>query len=380
MPSLSVFLRKEPNNKTGKSGLYIRYIDNRRKKKDISLKLLIPTNEWNEDKRQIKRTFPEYQEYHRRLMTHVTRANQIIINADKKDKELSAEEFARIFTNAPASDNFVSYAKSEMERSKHLFSQETLKAYRYQTKKIQTFAPDVKIHEIDLNFIRRYEEWLITERRNQPNTVWRSMAWLKAILNRALRDDIIEKNPFARFKLSKKPGRREFLTLAELKVLEALLEEQRLKGPLRNVLQYFLFSCYTGLRYQDIKDLTHADISNDIIRIKMHKTQSDVSIPLMDKAKALIPENPIRLMKVFRVVSNQKTNHMLKEIMELAGIEKEISFHCARHTFATVGITIGIPMEIISKLLGHSDLKTTQIYAKIVDEVKIKEMSKWNSI
>ena len=313
-------------------------------------------------------------------MTHVTRANKIIIDADKKDRELNAVEFARIFINAPESDSFISYATSEMERSKHLFSVETIKGYRYQITKIRAFDPDVKIHEIDLNFLRRYEEWLIVKRNNQSNTVWRSMAWLKAILNRGIRDEIIQKNPFANFKLVKKPSRREFLTLAELKLLETILEDGSLKGPLSNVLQYFLFSCYTGLRYQDVKDLTYADISNGIIRIKMHKTQSDVSIPLMDKAKALIPENTIRMLKVFRVVSNQKTNNMLKEIMELAGIEKFISFHCARHTFATVGITIGIPMEVISKLLGHSDLKTTQIYAKIVDDVKIKEMNKWNSL
>ena len=84
--------------------------------------------------------------------------------------------------------------------------------------------------------------------------------------------------------------------------------------------------------------------------------------------------------KIFKVITNQKTNEFLKDIMKTAGIQKTISFHCARHTFATVGLTVGIPMEVISKLLGHRDLKTTQIYAKVIDTLKIKEMEKWNRV
>ncbi|HAT76663.1 MAG TPA: site-specific integrase, partial [Flavobacterium sp.] len=82
--------------------------------------------------------------------------------------------------------------------------------------------------------------------------------------------------------------------------------------------------------------------------------------------------------KVFRTITIQKTNEYLKLALTTANIKKKVTFHCSRHTFATCSITLGIPYEVVSKLLGHTDLKTTQIYAKIVDEVKIKEIDKWN--
>jgi len=102
-----------------------------------------------------------------------------------------------------------------------------------------------------------------------------------------------------------------------------------------------------------------------------------VKIPLNNRAKKLIDEG-FEYQKVFRVATNQVANRYIKELITLAGINKKISFHCARHTFATHSIELGIPIEVICKLLGHKKIATTQIYAKIMDTVKIREMEKWN--
>lgn len=112
----------------------------------------------------------------------------------------------------------------------------------------------------------------------------------------------------------------------------------------------------------------------------MHKTGELVSIPIIEKTKQLIPEltTSFQNQALFKVYCDQPTNRYLKEIMVKAGISKYISFHCARHTFATVGLNLGIPMSLISKLLGHTDIKTTEIYAKYSTESKTKEMEKWN--
>ena len=111
----------------------------------------------------------------------------------------------------------------------------------------------------------------------------------------------------------------------------------------------------------------------------MHKTQDDVSIPLPPQAIVLLEEG-FQNQRVFKVNANQVTNRYLKEISEKAKIKKKITFHCARHTFATISLSIGIPLEVVSKLLGHKDLKTTMIYAKILDDLKIKYMEKWDEI
>ena len=111
----------------------------------------------------------------------------------------------------------------------------------------------------------------------------------------------------------------------------------------------------------------------------MHKTKDSEYVPLIEKSKHLIGTG-FNNQRVFKVSANQVANRNLKDIMTGAGIKKDISFHCARHTFATVGISLGIPIEVISKLLGHKDLQTTQIYAKVMDHVKIMQMDKWNNI
>lgn len=110
----------------------------------------------------------------------------------------------------------------------------------------------------------------------------------------------------------------------------------------------------------------------------MHKTQRNVTIPLIDKAK-LFMGTGLPQQKIFKIYVNQVTNRRLKEIMKKVSIHKNISFHCARHTFATVCITLGIPIEVISNILGHTKIQTTMIYIKILNEKKVEEMKKWDN-
>jgi site-specific recombinase XerD len=231
--------------------------------------------------------------------------------------------------------------------------------------------------DIDLNFIKAYDTFIITKTDNCDNTRFKALSVFKSLINRAIRNGHIKENPFKDFPISKKSGKREFLSMEEISLLEEL-RQKPLPNTISNVLQYFLFACYTGLRYQDIKDLKFKDIDNDMVSIIMHKTKERVTIPLSIRAKNLLYPG-LQNQKIFRVYVNQVTNRYLKEISKLSGINKEISFHCARHTFATIGISLNIPIEVISKLLGHTDLKTTQIYAKVMNDVKIKQMEKWDT-
>jgi integrase len=184
--------------------------------------------------------------------------------------------------------------------------------------------------------------------------------------------------------ISKGKGNREYLSVTELEKLELLYVENNMDSRHLNVLRYFLFVCYTGLRYTDIKNLKYSHIKKrflngntiDFIDLKMHKTGFDVSIPIIKKAHNLMPEKIVSEKPVFRVLSNQKTNEYLKEIIKIAGIDKNITFHSARHTLATTGLELGMPIEVVSKILGHTEIKMTQIYAKVNDGLKYQEMMK----
>jgi len=218
---------------------------------------------------------------------------------------------------------------------------------------------------------------------NKTNTVTKSFSRMRTFLNLAVKNGIIEKCPFEIYKIKYAQSHREHLSLEELAELEKLLLDHSLNKKLQNVTTWFLFSCYTGLRFSDLQSLTYNNVKEKHIELFMHKTKEHIIIPLIEKAKNLLPakylqKNFLPEETVFKIMSNQKCNDYLKLAMIAAGISKPISFHCSRHTFATVSITIGIPVEVVSKLLGHSDLKTTQIYAKIVDKKKFEEMEKWN--
>lgn len=225
-----------------------------------------------------------------------------------------------------------------------------------------------------------YEGYLRTTRGNNKNTAIKSLIFIKNMLNKAVESGVIKENLCNKYKLGRIEGNREHLSLNELETLHTLLFNPKLKPNKANVLRYFLFCCYTGLRYSDIKTLKYSDISEGIISIKMHKTGELVKIPLIPQTKALIPDTTkyFENQTLFKVLTDQPTNRYLKEIMITAGISKHISFHCTRHTFATVGLTLGISISLISKLLGHTNLKTTQIYAKYGVETLKKEMEKWS--
>jgi integrase len=211
---------------------------------------------------------------------------------------------------------------------------------------------------------------------NHTNTIHKSLKFIRTFINRARNLDIITDYVFSKYPLKTVSTQRDFLSQAELKELEELLQKEIPKH-LKSILKIFLFGCYTGLRYQDIKTLKFDDIQGDMIIIRMHKTNDMVSIPIIKRAAQLIPERNLNPL-IFKVPTNQVLNRHLKSIVALTTIKKQLTFHCSRHTFATVGLTIGIPVEVISKMLGHKDLKTTLIYAKVADALKTKEMNKWD--
>ena len=150
---------------------------------------------------------------------------------------------------------------------------------------------------------------------------------------------------------------------------------------MKNTLKCFLFSCYSGLRYQDLFNLKYSNIADGFIDIEMEKTNETLRIPLSSKALKLIGHEKHKTTdKVLNVYTNQKVNDYLKVGLTLAGIKKNMSFHCSRHTFASISLNLNIPLNVVSKLLGHNDLKTTLIYAKLDEQTKVDEMKKWDAI
>lgn len=349
------------------------------KRKWYSLSTWLQKNEWDNKAGRVKPANRYHQELNYQFSKSIQKANDIFYHYSMNETLLSFQDFEdRFFNKIYSGKSFYEFAEHEI-KGMHEYSQGTIKGYYTLVSKMRQFKPNLGFQEINLNFIKSYDDYMRKELGNNQNTIHRSHRFIRSIINRAIRQDIIKENPYKRFTLKLVPTHRQFLTISELETLASI--QPNISGSLKEVLRHFLFSCYTGLRYSDLFSLQYKNINEGMIKITMHKTKDQVSIPLCDAAKKLIdfsdhfPDEP-----VFLLQTNQPLNKRLKEIMEIAGINKNISFHCARHTFATVGISLGIPLEVVSKLLGHRDLKTTSIYAQIVDDVKIAEMKKFNSL
>jgi len=268
----------------------------------------------------------------------------------------------------------------------------TLKHYyvtqRYLVKflEAQYNASDIYLHQLDYKFVKDFEVFL---RNHKPkdhqkplnnNGVMKHIIRLKKMVNLALNLQWINNDPFASYKLKIQKVNREQLSELELKAIE---DKNFGIERLKMVRDMFVFCCYTGLSYVDVSNLepehivTGAD-GDRWIRTCREKTLIPVIVPLLPKALAILDnykdnERALHDGRVFPKISNQKVNSYLKEIADRCDITKKVTFHIARHTFATtVTLSNGVPIETVSKILGHTKITTTQIYAKVVER-KLKE-------
>ena len=394
MATYKIFLRTEAPLKDKSTPIYLRATVNR-KKRDFSLGVSIfePKKYWDPTLNQVKKCdWQKVKEINQVVSAADKLARDIIYKytwGDKMDTPFSIEDFDRDFSkNIDISESFYAFAKNEIEILKKMnAAKDTIRGYTSYISKLKAFKPTLSFNEITRDFVTQYHMYMVSKLGNQVNTVHKSLSFMRTMIKRAQRDGLMKGNPFEHYPLQKKAGTREFLTADDLIKLEKLFAKNTMKNYQANTCRSFLFACYTGLRFQDVKNLRFQDIKEEvhngkkglIVRITMHKTKDPVSIPLIDKAVKLIGhDGGLKAKKVFHVPSNQVANRFLKEIATAAEIDKTVTFHVSRHTFATNSITLGIPIEVVSKLLGHTSIKNTMIYAKVVDGVKIGYMDLWN--
>ena len=265
-------------------------------------------------------------------------------------------------------------------------SKGTLQKYKVARKRVMEFmaqrykTTDLSIREVTHMFVTDFENFLRVEAKCSTNTVAKFIQYLKTIINIARNNGWLMHDPFANYKIQKTAVDRGFLSKEEI---AAIAQKDFNIERLDQVRDVFLFSCFTGLAYIDICNLRSEHIRKSFdgnlwIITKRQKTQIPVNVPLLPIPKMILEKYEDKLSndKILPVVSNQKTNAYLKEIGDLCGIKKNLTFHLARHTFATTTtLAKGIPIETVSKMLGHTNIKTTQIYARITNDKISKDMA-----
>jgi len=247
---------------------------------------------------------------------------------------------------------------------------------------------DVYLKELDYKFLCDFECYLYGywplghPKAMSQNTIMKHIQRLRKMVTLAYHMEWIVKDPFVRWKPTFEKKEREFLSDNELSNLENFeFDIERLD----RVRDLFVFSCYTGISYVDIMKLSNSNIvkgldGNDWIITKRQKTNTPIKVPLLEKAEELIGKyknHPITQVtnSLMPIITNEKLNQYLKEVAFYCGIKRNLTFHMARHTFATtVTLSNGVPIETVSKLLGHAKLTTTQIYAKVIERKVSEDM------
>jgi site-specific recombinase XerD len=268
------------------------------------------------------------------------------------------------------------------------FAAGTLERYITSLKHTRSFIQwkfqrdDLPITALNYEFMSQYAFWFRSVRNCDHNTTMKYLANFKKIVIICLKNGWLSKDPFYGFKLARKEVMREFLTDEELGLIRSKYFSMERISQVRDI---FLFSCYTGLAYADVKKLKRSEIGIGVdgekwIFTSRQKTDTLSRIPLLTQAIEILDryksypscDNADRLLPV---LSNQKMNAYLKEIADCCGIRKPFTYHTARHTFATtITLSNGVPIETVSKMLGHRNLKTTQHYVKILDKKVSEDM------
>ena len=382
--SILFFLRNRGKSESNLSTIYARItVDSKRSEFSTQHKA---TDKWDSKLGKMTGTSAEARMVNRHLDDVRTKIYEIYDRLLREDKPISAQIIRDIYQGKDDEQrSLLELFQEHNDRIESLvgngYSQGTLQRYKAARTHLENYllflkrAGDIPLREIDYQFISGFEHYLKSEKNCAHNTATKYIVNFKKIMRIALANQYIDKDPFFHWKSNWKTKEREFLTSTEL---NTLAQKEFSIMRLEQVRDIFLFCCFTGLAYADINKLTPDDIILGLngerwIKTKRQKTNTLSSIPILPTAEQILnkySDHPCKLKdnKLLPVLTNQKSNAYLKEIADVCGISKTLTTHLARHTFATtVTLSRGVPMETVSKMLGHTSLKTTQIYAKVLD-------------
>ncbi|OKS86068.1 site-specific integrase [Mucilaginibacter polytrichastri] len=383
--SLLFYIRKPKNYVSGPMPVWVRITVNGKRSETPSGRECEPA-QWNSAAVRQKGTKEEVKSFNAYLDDLQSKVYEAHRQLTEEDVLVTAETIRNKFmgrTEKPHS--LIAIFKEHNQKMEALLGKEytpgTLCRYKTSLKHTQDFLKwkynltDIDIKQVDHAFITEYEFYLRSERKCANNSAVKYIKNFGKIIRICIANRWLSYNPFSNYKNKIKTVDRVYLTTEELQEMSV---KEMATDRLTQVRDIFLFCCFTGLAYADVKKLRRWEIVTGVdgekwLSINRLKTDVPSRIPLLPTAMALIQryadhaqcENSGR---VLPVLSNQKMNSYLKEIADVCGINKPITFHIARHTFATtVTLLNGVPIESVSKMLGHTNIQTTQHYAKILD-------------
>lgn len=375
--------------KDGKVPLFCRltYLD---KRKQFATGLFINPKNWNNSHQECEPPSNENNYINSQLNLIKNQINQVFLYLQINNSEFTVDDiYSKFKGNTPKKElgvlevyelfNIRIYKLIGMDLKKVTYSK-YIESFVHLKSFIKAYfkVNDTKLKDLKLNFLNEYEYFLKTQKGLEQSTINKAIQRFRKVIQFALEQEFIEKNPFIGYKAKRLQKEVIYLTDDELKSIENYDFSQT---RLQQVKDLFVFCCYTGLAFKEMSNLKPEHIvkgfdGNKWIKMNREKTSKPLMIPLLPKALYIISKYQSEE-KLLPTISNQRFNSYLKEIADIVGLKKNLTHHIARKTFAsTVLLFNDVPMEIVSELLGHSKISTTQdYYAKIVNK-KLSETMK----
>ena len=391
--SILFYPRGNDIDKDGNAPIYARITVNG-KRSEFSIRRKLSLDKWSSEAGKAKGSSNESRELNRYLAAIETKLHKIQEQMSESEALVTSEKIKNAYLGKDKKDKMVlEIFQDHNDKVEKLvgkdFAAGTLERYRTAKKHVEDYiaqeynVKDISVKEVDHQFITGFEYYLKTTRNCAHNSAIKYITNFKKIIRIAYANDWISKDPFIHWKAKLKIVDREYLTEKELQIL---VKKEFSISRLEQVKDIFIFCCFTGLAYADVKKLSKNNLVFGItgeqwIKINRSKTDTRSNIPLLTIPLAILQKyadssNLSGTEFLLPVLSNQKMNAYLKEISDLCNINKNLTFHLARHTFATtVTLTNGVPIESVSKMLGHKSIKTTQHYAKIIDKKVSDDMN-----
>ena len=383
---LSFQVKASKKNEFGKAPIYARITINE-VRTEFSIKRFIEPDKWINKAGTAKGNTEDVRNLNAHIASIRTKLLQHYNRLLDSDKTITAELVKNLYFGITEKDKTVvevfEYHNSQMKSliGKD-YAEGTYERYCTALKHTKEFLQfkyrlsDFGIKQVNHEFITEFEYYLKTVRNCSHNTAMKYVTNFKKIMRICLGNGWIDRDPFINYKINLKEVEREILLEHEI---QAIVDKEFATPRLNQVRDIFIFCCFTGLAFCDVKKLSKAHLILGIdgerwIKINRTKTDTRSSIPILPMAQSILDTysgNPtcINKNKLLPVSSNQKMNGYLKEIADICGINKNITSHIARHSFATtITLQNDVPIESVSKMLGHKSIRTTQHYAKVLDK------------
>ena len=402
--SVKFFLMEERRTKapTTEFPLYCRVIINRQKS-DFSLNFRVKPEDWDYTQGKFHANKKHLNYMNLKLSEVEGRIDEIFSSLNKENKKITAAIIRDRFKGKTTDLTkvrliaFLEIFISEIKLKSQEYKPGSVQHYVALKTHLQRFLMendnvDIELQEVNRNFLDRFENYLLSTpskvlgKAINKNTSNRYITKLKVIFKNAIRKELILKDPFDGFKISREKGSKTYLTKEEITLTKNhwLGDNETLK----KVRDIFLFSVYTGLRFSDAVSLKDSSVKKDEhgelwIYGNQIKTKDRIDIPMLNQAKEIYDKyeaNRKETGLVLPKMCSQKVNLNLKEIAHLVGIDKKLTHHVARHTFATLALENGVPIHLVSQYLGHASLKTTQVYTHITRRHLSEVSSKLNKV